>query len=128
MSHRMYAKFLQGLDLMQVEVAPQLQAFAKRTNCWIDFNADGFFAGHARSTLVSVYWWGPSQVYVSRPKTMPEAESLKTVMAALGFPESALERVGMNETTEFILPSPFTRERATATVRAWREPQEGRKP
>lgn len=126
MSHRMYAKFLQGLDLMQVEVPPALQAFAKRTNCWIDFNADGFFAGHARSTLVSVYWWGPGQVHVSRPKTMPEAESLKAVMVALGFAESDLEGIGMRETNVFVLVDPFVRERATASVRAWREPQEGR--
>jgi len=80
---QVHAKFLKGTVVVRAAVPKALQAYAKRTNAWIDFDADGFSAGHARSILATVYWWSPGKVFFQAPKTQAEVESLRALAKAL---------------------------------------------
>ena len=92
---RVYARFYVGLELVRVEIPPRLQRFAKRTNCWIDFDADGFTAGHAKRALAHVYGWNRSKLIVEPPRDQAEVRAIQALCAALGVDTARLEALGV---------------------------------
>lgn len=93
---RVYARYLAGLATVRVEIPPRLQRFAKRTNCWIDFDADGFAAGHGRRTLANVYAWNRSKLIVQPPRDQAEVNAVRALLEALGVDAGRLEELGMS--------------------------------
>lgn len=103
---RVYARYLAGLAMVRVEIPPRLQRFAKRTNCWIDFDADGFSAGHARRTLVNVYTWNRTKLIVQPPHNQAEVNAIRALLEALGVGTACLEGLGMCP-LDVEFPAPF---------------------
>lgn len=121
---QVYAKFLKGPMVVRAVVPKALQAYAKRTNAWIDFDADGFSAGHARSVLANVYWWSPGKVFFQAPKTQAEVESLRALAKALKA-DVDYESFGMHGISVEAAEPFFTLEIQSEDGTSYTPPQEG---
>lgn len=81
----LHTRFIRGLSWIQVEIPRALSAYSKRASCWIDFDAQGFFAGIGRKTLVSAYWSSDFSFYFEAPDSEVQRRALGHLQKALGF-------------------------------------------